>query len=42
MHVSTRGGGVKRRPELGVFGVDVGAVVEQHAQHLLQVIDTAL
>jgi len=40
--VRAGGGGVKRRPQLAVKRVHVGAVLDQQARHLLRVVDTAL
>lgn len=40
--VATRGGGVQRRPQLVVLGVDAGSSVQQDLHHLFVVIDTTL
>lgn len=40
--VATRGGGMQRRPQLVVLGVDAGSSVQQDLHHLFVVIDTTL
>lgn len=40
--VATRGGGVQRRPQLVILGVDAGSSVQQDLHHLFIVIDTTL
>lgn len=40
--MAARGGGVQRRPQLVVLGVDVGSSVQQDLHHLLVVVDATL
>lgn len=40
--VATGGGGMERRPELAVTGVNVGTGFQQHRHHVTVVVDAAL
>lgn len=40
--VATRGGGVQRRPQLVILGIDASSSVQQDLHHLFIVIDTTL
>lgn len=40
--VATRGGGVQRRPQLVILGIDAGSSVQQDLHHIFVVIDTTL